>query len=125
VALPDRSPAAEDAFVAAREGGDVEDLVGAVTLAIEACRPRLAARLVGLLDGRVEIPPGSALERARRAASLVLLAEVLPVVAWEELQEAWAEARRIRLDRAGRRWRAALEGEVPERPPRSRRVHRS
>ena len=72
--LPDRSDRAEDAFVSS--WADVDDppaLMEAVEQCIESRRPRLAARLFGLLPDDVEIEPGSPLARARSAARLLLL----------------------------------------------------
>lgn len=126
--LPDRSEEAEDAFVAQHAGADdVDALVDAISAAMDARRPRLAARLVGLLDGRVEIPPGSALARALAAAQWMLHERPTPAErSWSALEEAWAEARHQRVRRALRRMRAALEGRVErespfDRDPRRRR----
>lgn len=106
-ALPAPGRAAEDAFIAAlHEHDDVDELASLVSAALQARRPQLAARLVGLLDGRVEIPPGSALDRARRAASLLLIAPAEPEPSWvEELDEAWMLVRQARLVRTKARMR--------------------
>lgn len=106
-ALPERSPAAEDAWIETwREAEPDETLAGAVAAALAAGRPQLAARLVGLLDGRVEIPPGSPLQRARRAAGLLLLRREEPDPQdIEALEEAWRAVQQGRLLRARQRAR--------------------
>jgi hypothetical protein len=105
MALPDRGRAAEAAFLEAMaEADDVEAIADAVTEAIEGRRPTLAARLVGLLDGRVEIEPGSALERASTAARM-LLVEARADHNADVLDEAWREARKRRMTRILRRMR--------------------
>lgn len=106
-ALPDRSPAAEDAWIETwREAEPDETLAAAVSAALAAGRPQLAARLVGLLDGRVELPPGSPLLRARRAAGLLLLRREEPdPLDIEELEDAWRAVSQGRLLRARQRAR--------------------
>lgn len=112
--LPERTPEAEDAFVAEwARSDDVEALIEAVGDAVDARRPRLAARLVGLLPDRVEIEPGSALERASRAARL-LLVDVSSPVHFNALDEAWASFRKTRVKRMKTRMREAMKRE-PQR----------
>ncbi len=108
--LPGRDDAEEDAFVAWASGlDDPEPLVSAIEAAMEARRPRLAARLVGLVEGHVEIDPGSALERARSAARLLLVTPEEPQV-WADLENAWRDAHARRLWRMKRRVRQTLSG---------------
>lgn len=110
--LPARDAAAEDAFVAqARDLADPEPLVDVIEAAMAARRPRLAARLVGLIEDLVEIEPGSALERAQAAARLLLL-EPDPQASWDELESAWRDVRRRRSWRIRRRLRQTLEGKT-------------
>lgn len=105
--LPHSGRAAEDAFVLALQDQDEDELIaGLVSAALQARRPQLAARLVGLLEGRVEIPVGSALDRARRAAGFLLVAPSEPEPSWvEELDEAWQLARQARMVRTKARMR--------------------
>lgn len=87
------------------ESDDGEGLITAITEAIEARRPRLAARLVGLLDQHVEIEAGSPLARARDAAAMVLVSRQELPVGWSDLEDAWGETRRHRMDRIRERMR--------------------
>lgn len=105
--LPPPDRAAEDSFLRACEQRDDLDAIAAlVGAALDARRPQLAARLVGLLDQEVEVTPGSALDRARRAARLLMLAPSEPELSWvEELDEAWQLARQARLVRTQARMR--------------------
>ena len=103
--LPERDQAAEDAFLIRwQESDDSEGLISVITQAIEQRRPQLAARLVCLLDEHVEIAPNSALDRARRAGRMMMLASP-GQDAFEELQAAWVLARRMRIRRITRRMR--------------------
>ena len=71
--LPDRTARAEDAFVSSwAEVDDPDGLTQAIEDCIDARRPRLAARLFGLLPDDVEVEAGSPLDRARRSARLLL-----------------------------------------------------
>jgi len=70
--LPEREWEAEDAFVAAMTEAGEAEIQRAVEAALEAQRPRLAARLVLLLD-HLDAPVGSPAERAMRAARWLLL----------------------------------------------------
>lgn len=85
--LPERTPAAEDAFVARWRGGPApaggvsdgaEDpqaqLLGLVIAAVEQRRPTLAARLVGLLEINDGDDLHPAVRRAQQAAALLLRA---------------------------------------------------
>ena len=110
--LPARNEAAEDAFVTELgRRDDTDALIEAIEAAMGDRRPRLAARLVSLLDQHVEIEPGSPLERAQRAARLLLHDREKPEDrSWSELELAWAELRRHRMRRIRRRMRNALNG---------------
>lgn len=121
--LPARTiagPDGEDAFVARLRDGDGErgpaddaELLDAIDHAIAARRPQLAARLFQLLDDSHEIVPGSALERAHQASRFLVRPGVDSAAAsWSELDDAWAEARRSRMDRIKRRWRQQLSGDT-------------
>jgi hypothetical protein len=129
ISLPERNRAAEEAYVEAwRQREELEELADCVSAALEAGRPQLASRLVGLLEGQAEIPPGSALERAQRVARLLLLAdpEQEPVLS-EDLEQAWLLARREALRQIRGRVRARSQqvsgvfldqGGPPHRSPR-------
>ena len=110
--LPERTADAEDVYVAQLSAADdVEQLKDAVTAALDARRPRLAARLVGLLDDRVEIEEGSALDRARKAAKLFLFNK--PSAAensWSALDDAWRAVRKKMVRRARKRMRDVANG---------------
>ena len=111
-ALPTPDRTAEDDFIAAwRRSDDVAGLVDCVTTALDAGRPQLAGRLVGLLEGRVEIQPGSALERAQAVARLLVIAspDAVPGL-HEDLDRAWMDARRCRMRRVRDRVRARNQG---------------
>lgn len=111
MSLPERSHVAEDEFVGLlSEDDDLDTLVAAIEEAMSARRPRLAARLVGLLDGRVEMPAGSALQRAASAARLLVTAENAGPEAFEELEDAWSRVRARRMRRILGRMRAARSG---------------
>lgn len=106
--LPERSHEAEDAFVARfRDGQDEAGLEEAIAAAVEARRPLLAARLVGLLDDEA----GPELERACRAAALVLHQGLGPEdVSWSALDDALRELRDRRMARTRARWERARSG---------------
>jgi hypothetical protein len=104
---------------------DADLLVEVISAAVDARRPMLAARLVGLLSDHVEIEPGSPVERAQRAARLLLKRS--PTAAdnsWSELEEAWAIARRLRMGRIRRRMRQSLHGKSERIPRVTRRKKR-
>jgi hypothetical protein len=109
--LPERNRRDEDAWVA--EWGasrDFEALVEVIGTAIDAQRPQLAARLVGLLPPDVEVGDETTIDTARRAARLLLLAQEESEQAWSELEEAWTQLRRSRMRRIKRRMRKSLMG---------------
>lgn len=112
--LPPRTPEAEDAYVSEwLASDDTEGLIDAVNLAMDARRPRLAARLVQLLGDHVAIEPGSALERAHKAAGLLLMRK--PSAAensWSELEEAWSSCRKSRMRRIRTRVRESMKGDL-------------
>lgn len=68
--LPGRSQAEEDAFVSALMLADPDAIAEAVREALRGRRPQLAARLVVML---VQGGDDEELERARKAASLLLV----------------------------------------------------
>ncbi|TNE88381.1 MAG: hypothetical protein EP330_14965 [Deltaproteobacteria bacterium] len=127
--LPDRTREAEDAFVAVwTETEDTEGLLEVIDVAMAERRPMLAARLVGLLDGRVEIPPGSAAEHAQRAARFLLHTAKQVRGEWsveegafEDLEAAWSDVRADRMRRIRARQRDALEGKRTRIPRVARR----
>ncbi len=107
-ALPPRDPAAEDQFVAAWRDAEPadEDLLDAIVGALDAGRPRLGARLVGLLPPQDDEPP--VIARARRAARLLLLEG--GVAAEQALQDELEPLRSLPFVRARGRQRAQLFG---------------
>lgn len=112
--LPPPDVDAEDDFVARwrDEAGSVGELVDAISAALAARRPHLAARLVGLLDDDVELPDPAPLVRARAAARMLLLAR--PSVDTALLQDAWADV----TSRLAARARARMRARYPLHPPR-------
>ena len=97
--LPPRGAAEEDAFVwGLLEDAPNDDIAALVGDALEAGRPQLAARLVGLLSEDMEDPD---LDRARAAARLVVQGAGTP--AGSELDAAWRRRRERRLT-----WRSRL-----------------
>ncbi len=76
LALPAPEEAAEDAFVVDTEArGDLGLIQARVGAALDARRPRLAARLANLIsDAALEALDDPALRRARAAARLLLVA---------------------------------------------------
>jgi hypothetical protein len=109
--LPERDAAAEEHFVRACEQGETEPLVAAIEAAMEARRPMLAARVVQLLGDQVASTP--ALERARRAAGMILRTKTRPEDhSWSVLEDAWADVRKQRMQRIRRRMRATLNGDT-------------
>ena len=92
---------------------DADGLIELITEAMDARRPKLAARLVGLLDDHIEIEPDSALARAQAAARMFLMTK--PTAednSWSALEEAWKEAHKARLRRIGERQRNRMKGET-------------
>jgi hypothetical protein len=106
--LPPRGAAEEDAFVwgllADARPDDVAALVGE---ALEAGRPQLAARLVGLLPEDVQDPD---LDRGRAAARLVVQGAEAP--GDSELDSAWRWLRERRLS-----WRSRISEPWIQRNP--------
>lgn len=126
LALPANTAQAEEAFVKRFRDGeltDVESFAELVTHAMQSRRPRLAARLVQLLPEHVEIAPGSALERAQKAAGFLVL-DASDVELYNALDEAWREVRRSRMRRMLRRQRTVGRNEqytIPRVGRRSRK----
>ena len=114
--LPGPDKASEDAWVEQWMAvEDLDGLISAITDAMDARRPQLAARLVGLLDESMDIEPGSALERARNAAKFFLI-QPQKVAYFQAFEEAWVEARRIKIRKVKERMRDRIMG----RPKRKR-----
>ncbi|MFT7520019.1 MAG: hypothetical protein ACI9MC_002163 [Kiritimatiellia bacterium] len=111
VELPDRNDSAEDGFVAAWSASeDTDGLIEVVGHAIQARRPLLAARLVQLLPTRIEIEPGSDLERATRAASM-LVVDTQNIELFNAMDDAWRSVRRRRMRRMMQRQKLRGRGE--------------
>jgi hypothetical protein len=98
---------AEDAFLEElSHWSDAGALIEVVEAAVAAKRIQLAARIAGLLEGHLDIEPGSPLEKAVRAASFLLLRRSTPAEnSWAELDEAMNQLRQERFVRAKRRMR--------------------
>ena len=116
--LPERSTEAEDAFVLTMgEGDDLAALEDAITRALDAKRPLLAARLIGFLEEHVDIEPGSALHRAQQAARFIVVNKPTPADnSWSALDDAWRSTRRRMVRRAQQRQRDRLNGRKGRRP---------
>ncbi|MBW1880620.1 MAG: hypothetical protein JRJ84_19870 [Deltaproteobacteria bacterium] len=109
--LPERNRRDEDAWVALWAASrDFEGMVEVIGSALDAQRPQLAARLVGLLPPGFEVDDEATIDTARRAARLLLLAQEESEKAWSELEEAWTQLRRSRMRRIKRRMRKSLMG---------------
>ncbi len=109
--LPGRDKATEDAWIQSLDGGAVPHLIDACLAAMDAGRPGLAARVLSLLEDE-DIPDVPELERARRAARLLLLAPVDrrgPIIA--ELEAEVASLRRAHVARARARQRRRARGD--------------
>lgn len=121
--LPERTELDEESFVRWwSDQDDTDGLIMQIEASMEAKRPILAARLVNLLDGLVEITPGSALHRARQAARFVIANRPSPEdQSWSALEEAWRDARKKRLKQIRERHRHRMTGEAPVRRG---RIHR-
>lgn len=127
--LPDRDLASETAFVTRwADSDDTEALLEVIDLAMAERRPHLAARLVGLLEGRIDVVPGSPAERAQRAARFLVHSAAEERGAWnvadgafEDLEAAWYEVRRGRMSRMRERQRDALSGRMTRIPRVGRR----
>ncbi len=103
--LPAKKAVDEQAFVDAWMAHDDAELLSQVISdAIEARRPKLAARLVQLIGEQVEIEPGSALERAQQAANMLVL-RAKDIELFNALDEAWRETRKNRMRRIRARQR--------------------
>lgn len=103
--LPAKKAVDEQAFVDAWMAHDDAELLSQVISdAIDARRPKLAARLVQLIGEQVEIEPGSALERAQQAANMLVL-RAKDIELFNALDEAWRETRKNRMRRIRARQR--------------------
>lgn len=103
--LPAKKAVDEQAFVDAWMAHDDAELLSQVISdAIDARRPKLAARLVQLIGEQVEIEPGSALERAQQAANMLVL-RAKDIELFNALDEAWRETRKKRMRRIRARQR--------------------
>ena len=115
--LPPRKREAEDAYVAAwLEVDDPDRIAEAVEAAMAASRPKLAARLVGLLGDKAYVEPGSDLDRAQKAAKLFLMAPETPEDrSWSAFEDAWSQVRSRRMRRIKDRMRASITGRPTSR----------
>jgi hypothetical protein len=118
--LPGRDSGEEDRWVQAQGSVEPELLEALVRAALEAGRPRLAGRLVGLL------PPDwgedEELARASRAAGLILLEPAAQVdVFAEELRVLFENRRRQRMRNAKRRSRKRVTPKDAGQPRRWKR----
>ncbi|MFK7931787.1 MAG: hypothetical protein AB8H79_26660 [Myxococcota bacterium] len=103
--LPERVDRSEDLFVTAwLEANDLDGLEEVITLAMDARRPRLAARLVQALPEDVEVEPNGPLDKAQRAAKLLVL-DSSNVELFNALDDAWRQTRRRRMKRISARQR--------------------
>ncbi len=123
--LPDRSTDAEDAFLRELAEKDSSYVQEALSAALEARRPRLAARLIGLLDDDdLDALAPEERAQARRAAQLILMESRHDPNAWyyeaQELAELWERTRRRRLEKVKARMRGQNRHPRP-RTPRKRR----
>ncbi len=116
--LPSRERQAEEDFVAQwRDADDPDGLDIAVEAAIEARRPMLAARLVGLLPEHDDEEP--AIRRARSAATMLLRSGTAPdPLLLEEFLLEWRRSRKSFMDRARRRQRTRAGQPRPRQPRR-------
>lgn len=98
---------AEDAFLEELSNwSDADALIEVVESAVAAKRIRLAARVAGLLEDHDDIEPDSPLEKALRAARLLLIHRNTPEErSWAELDEAMNQLRQERFVRAKGRMR--------------------
>ena len=114
--LPGPDKASEDAWIEQwMFSEDVDGLIAAITDAMDARRPQLAARLVGLLDDSVDIVPDSPLGRAQHAAKFFLV-QPQKVEYFQAFEDAWIEARRTKIRKVKKRMRDRSMG----RPKRKR-----
>ena len=119
--LPERSIAAEDAFLSEMGSASPELIQEAISAALEQRRPQLAARLVGLLDDDpLECLAPAERKRARTVTHLLLHENREDPNAWfyeaQELAELWAQARRKRLEKVKTRMRGRNRHPRPRMP---------
>lgn len=116
--LPEPDLGSESAFVdGLAQAHDSDLVIEAIDAALAAKRPKLAAKLVGLVPDDDSEPSVVA---ARRAAGLVLLRAPGPDEAIDELELAWALLRRRMRARIRNRWLRSDTGRF-DRDPRGRR----
>jgi hypothetical protein len=123
--LPERNTEDEDAFLLKMTSADSDLIQSAISLALAERRPRLAARLVGLLDDdQLGILEPEDISRARRAASMLLQETKEDRNAWyyevQQLEELWARGRRRKIEKIKERMRGKNRHPRP-RMPRKRR----
>jgi hypothetical protein len=123
--LPERSTEAEDVFLRELADADSSLVQEALSEALDARRPHLAARLVGLLDDEdLEMLDPDERARARRAARMILMESSHDPNAWyyeaQELADLWERTRRRRLEKIKKRMRGKNRHPRP-RTPRKRR----
>lgn len=105
--LPGRSQAEEDAFVSALLDADPDAIADAVREAMRGHRPQLAARLVVLL---VQGGDDEEIERARKAAGLLLMGPEPSAEALDEVEQTCLWLRQRRWMRARSRHRGVGPG---------------
>ena len=116
VLLPRPTPEDEDRFIAALTSADPETVALAARRALRAGRPALAARALGLLG---EVPTDPELDKARRAADLLLLQGGREAEIDAHLDWILERLRADRMKRARRRQRDKLRAKA--RDPLKRR----
>lgn len=120
--LPKRTTAEEDAFVRSfYDDADSALLVTAVEEALAAGRPRLAARLVGLLETPEGEEISPTLARAKQAARFLVIAPESNSDLIEAFDEAWDSARRKKVRALVRRMQDRRTTKPARRRPKRRR----
>ena len=112
--LPERSHAAEDAFIDGLFDAAPDHLLMLVEEAIAARRVQLAGRVAQLIDlDQLDAEPDGPLAKALVAARYLLHVQLKPEeVSWAELDEAMSTLRDRWMDRARRRTRRRLRPEA-------------
>ena len=113
--LPGRALDEEDAWVRALQAASDAEVLEATRAAVRAGRPGLAGRAVSLVLSDAAVAGDPELERAARAARLLLSRPVPPTI--EEWDELLADlGRRQHMARFRARHRAITRGEHPDKP---------